>query len=159
MSAGYLMSDYSINERLRVVGGARVEYTDLLSDIRVYYDLGLPADAEERRSIGGRKANPGDIEQLDVLPSINLIYKVKDDSLALMNLRANYFRSLGRPSFREISSVDLDDFILRGRVRGNPTLEMTYVNNYDLRLETYFPRGDNVTLSLSTNSSRTTSNW
>ncbi|MBK6776402.1 MAG: TonB-dependent receptor [Flavobacteriales bacterium] len=84
---------------------------------------------------------------VDVLPCINLIYKVKDDSLALMNLRANYFRSLGRPSFREISSVSLDDFVLRGRVGGNPALQMTYVNNYDLRLETYFPGGSNVTVS------------
>ncbi|MEO8067369.1 MAG: outer membrane beta-barrel protein [Flavobacteriales bacterium] len=147
ISAGYVMADYSLTERIRAVGGARAEQTDLLSDIRQYYDLGLPADDPDRRLIGGKKANPGAIEQLDVLPSINLIFKLKDDSLALMNLRANYFRSLGRPGFREISSVDLDDFILRGRVRGNPGLQMTYVNNYDLRLETYFPRGDNVTLS------------
>ncbi|MFZ1686103.1 MAG: outer membrane beta-barrel protein [Flavobacteriales bacterium] len=148
VSAGYLMTDYSITERIRAVGGARVEQTDLLSDIRVYYDLGLPADDPQRRLIAGRVANPGIIDQFDVLPSANLIFKLKDDSLALMNLRVNYFRSLGRPSFREISSVSLDDFILRGRVGGNPTLQMTYVNNYDLRLETNFPRGDNVTLSL-----------
>lgn len=147
VSAGYLMTDYSITERVRAVGGARVEHTDIHSDIREYYDRGLPINDPARRLIGGRVANPGIIDTLDILPSINLIFKVKDDSLALMNLRANYFRSLGRPGFREISSVDLDDFILRGRVGGNPALQMTYVNNYDLRLETYFPRGDNVTLS------------
>lgn len=147
ISAGYLMSDYSINERLRLVGGARLEHTDLISDIRTYYDQGLAADAEERRLIGGVKANPGILDELDVLPSLNAIFKIKDDSLRLMNLRANYFRSLGRPSFREISSVDLDDFILRGRVRGNPTLQMTYVDNYDLRLEIFFQRGHNITIS------------
>lgn len=147
ISAAYLMSDYSINERLRLVGGARLEHTDLVSDIRTYYDRGLPANDDERRLIGGVKANPGVLDELDVLPSLNTIFKIKDDSLRLMNLRANYFRSLGRPSFREISSVDLDDFILRGRVRGNPTLQMTYVDNYDLRLETFFQRGHNITLS------------
>ena len=147
VSAGFLMSDYSVTERLRLVGGARLEHTDIHSDIRTYYDLGLPADAEERRNIGGQKAVPGIIDNVDVMPCMNVIYKIKDDSLALMNLRANYFRSLGRPSFREISSVSLDDFVLRGRVGGNPALQMTYVNNYDLRLETYFPGGSNVTVS------------
>ncbi|QQR87928.1 MAG: outer membrane beta-barrel protein [Flavobacteriales bacterium] len=147
ISAAYVMSDYSINERLRLVGGARLEHTDLISDIRSYYDLGLPANDEGRDRIAGQVANPGVLDELDILPSINAIFKIKDDSLRLMNLRANYFRSLGRPSFREISSVDLDDFILRGRVRGNPTLQMTYVDNYDLRLETFFQRGHNITLS------------
>jgi outer membrane receptor protein involved in Fe transport len=63
-------------------------------------------------------------------------------------LRFNYFQSLARPSFRELSSVELLDFELRANLRGNNELKVVDVRNYDLRLESYFKNGDNVSLSL-----------
>jgi outer membrane receptor protein involved in Fe transport len=56
----------------------------------------------------------------------------------LRNFRVNYFRSLARPGFRELSAVSLEDFELRARVQGNPGLKITDVNNFDFRFETYF---------------------
>ena len=69
------------------------------------------------------------------MPSINLIYKLKDDEFAPMNLRTSYFRSIGRPSFREFSVVQLYDYILNAPVFGNPELKLTTIDNYDVRFE------------------------
>lgn len=145
--AGYVMGDYHLNPRLRMVGGARVEYTDLYVDIRKLYDEDVPVDSEDRVNGNGQLLNPGEIQQVNVLPSINVIYKLKEDDKATMNLRANYSRSLARPSFRELTNLSQIDYELRARVKGNPNLEMTDINNFDLRLESYFSSGTNISVS------------
>jgi outer membrane receptor protein involved in Fe transport len=140
--SGFAKLDYQILTRLRAVGGLRVEYTDIYQDILLYDQLGLPPDHPDRRIQGGVRVNPSSIEEWDFMPSINLIYKLKDDRDAPMNLRLSYFRSIGRPSFREISSMSLLDFELRDRVTGNPNLVITKVNNYDVRWEMYRESGN-----------------
>jgi outer membrane receptor protein involved in Fe transport len=94
-----------------------------------------------------KPARPGKIDRLDPLPSLNLIYKLKDDEITPMNLRVNYFRSIGRPSFREFSVVQLYDYVLNAPVFGNPDLKLTTIDNYDVRLERFFSGGNNVSLS------------
>lgn len=156
--AGYVMSDYSITPRLRVVGGLRAEHTDLLTDILRYHEEGLDPNDPARGTVGDlaiggglapepKPAVPGSIDQWDVLPSINFIYKLRDDEITPTNLRVNYFRSLGRPSFREFSVVQLYDYILNAPVFGNPDLKMTRIDNYDVRLEHFFKNRNNVSLS------------
>ena len=146
--AGFAMADVMVSPRSRVVGGLRAEYTDMLTDIRVYYDADLPEGDPGRRFIGGRQANPGTIDQVDLLPSAGWIYKLRYEIDAPMNLRVNYFRSLARPSFRELTNVSLNDFVLQSRVSGNADLRMTDVHNFDLRLESYYAGGNNVSVSL-----------
>lgn len=156
--SGFVMSDYAISPRLRVVGGLRAEHTDMITDILRYYEQGLAPDDPSRGTVGNvtiggggapepKPAVPGMLDQWDLLPSINFIYKLKDDELAPMNLRLNYFRSLGRPSFREFSAVQQYDYILQGPVFGNPDLKLTNIDNFDIRLERFFPNRDNVSLS------------
>ena len=146
--AGYGKVDHQVNERLRVVGGVRVEYTDIYQDVLQYYLDDLPVDSPERRTEGQTRVNPASIEEWDVLPSVNLIYKIQESREAPMNLRASYFRSIARPSFREISTLNLFDFELRGRVVGNPGLVITDVNNYDIRLEKYTEAGSLFSVTL-----------
>ena len=146
--AGFAMADVMVSPRSRLVGGLRVEYTDMLTDIRTYYDQGLPEGDPGRRLIGGKQANPGTIDQVDLLPSAGWIYKLRYEIDAPMNLRVNYFRSLARPSFRELTNVSLDDFVLQSRVAGNADLRMTDVHNFDVRLESYYSSGNNVSVSL-----------
>ena len=156
--AGFVMADYAFNSKVRVVGGLRAEHTDLLTDILRYYEQGLdPSDPSRgtvgNQAIGGagtaepKPAVPGMIDQWDLLPSVNFIYRIKDDEQAPMNLRLNYFRSLGRPSFREFSVVQLFDFILNGTVYGNPELKMTNIDNFDVRVERFFKNRNNISLS------------
>lgn len=159
ISAGFVMADYAFSPKLRVVGGVRAEHTDLLTDIRRFYDEGVAANDPARGTVGNqaiggasganpKPANAGIIDQLDILPSVNLIYKLKDDEFTPMNLRLNYFRSLARPSFREFSVVQLFDYQLNATVFGNPELRSTSIDNYDLRIERFFKDRSNVSLSL-----------
>lgn len=151
ISSGFLKFDYKAGTRLRLVGGLRVEHSYILVDIKDYYDRDLPFDSDERRfSVslnGGNPINESTIEKTDFLPSINIIYELRSDNQNPINLRLNYFRSLARPSFKEISPVTLFDFGLRGRLIGNPDLNFTYVDNYDLRAEFYMTGGNNVSAS------------
>jgi outer membrane receptor protein involved in Fe transport len=146
--AAFAMADYHLTTRLRVMGGARLEYTDLIADIYDYWNRNVPADSPERRNIGGVKAAGAEINQVDVLPSVSFIYNLKERNEFPVNLRMNYFRSLARPSFRELSPIALDDFILQGTVQGNSALETVSINNYDIRLESYFPGNNNVSVSV-----------
>jgi hypothetical protein len=154
----FAMSDYAITPRLRAVGGLRAEQTSMITDIRRFYDQGLAPDDPARGTVGdlsaGGEANPepkparpGTLDQWDLLPSINLIYKLKDDDQAPTNLRLNYFRSLARPSFREFSVVQLFDYLLAAPVYGNPNLKLTSVDNYDIRVERFFRNRNNVSVS------------
>jgi len=144
----YAMADYNFYTWLRVSGGLRVEYTDILTDIKSYYERDLPSGHPDRRNISQRQANPIQIYQTDFLPSVNLIFKLRPDEQYPSNLRVNYFRSLARPSFRELSPINREDFILQGAVSGNPNLEITKVNNYDLRWENFYKGNHSLSVSL-----------
>lgn len=156
--AGYVMSDYAFNSRIRVVGGLRAEHTDLVTDILRFYENGVAPDDPSRGTVGDiaiggaaapepQPAVPGTIDQWDLLPSINFIYRLKDDEQAPMNLRLNYFRSLGRPSFREFSVVQQFDYALNATVFGNPDLKMTSIDNFDIRVERFFKNRNNISVS------------
>jgi hypothetical protein len=158
VAAVYAMTDYSVTERVRLAGGVRLEHTDLISDIRDFYEQGIAADDPVRGTVGDlaiggasapepKPAVPGTIDQWDVLPSASLIIKLRPVEKPAVNLRMSYFRSLSRPSFREFSVVQLYDYLLQAPVYGNPDLRMTQVDNYDLRLERFFKSGDNVSVS------------
>ena len=144
--------------KLRLVGGLRAEHTDLITDILRYYEAGLDPNDPSRGTVGNltvtgggtaepKPAVPGVLDQWDLLPSINVILKLKDDDLAPMNLRLSYFRSLGRPSFREFSVVQLFDYILNAPVFGDPNLKLTSVNNYDVRVERFSANKNSISLS------------
>jgi hypothetical protein len=147
ITAGFGMLDYKVGPLLRLVGGLRAEHTDMLVDIKEFYENNY-ADDDDRRYSQGQLLAPGRINQWNVLPSINVIYRVKDDEKAISNLRLNFSQSLARPSFRELSSVSLFDYEFFARVKGNTDLKMTSVNNYDLRYETYFEGGSNFSGSV-----------
>ncbi len=146
--AGFAMVDYSINQRLRVSGGLRVEQAKIFTDAFLYDSLNYAAD-DPRRQYGGELVtiHPGNLDEISFLPSINTIYKLKNDESSPINLRANFSQTVARPSIRELTEVLAEDFELRAQVLGNPDLKMVQIDNYDLRLESYFSNGDNVSIS------------
>ncbi|PSQ70457.1 MAG: hypothetical protein BRD38_05590 [Bacteroidetes bacterium QH_9_67_14] len=145
VAAGFAMVDMAVPgvPGLRLVGGVRVERTD--QQIEVY-----PSDAPLRYPLAdslfrfpepppGRAEppapGPGRIEQTDWLPSANLTYALSDE----MNLRATYGRTLARPSFKEFAPIRFSNFTGAYPEIGNPNLDRTLVDNFDLRWE-WFPR-------------------
>lgn len=145
--AGYVMTDYELSQKLRAVAGVRVEYFDLVTDIKEFYENDIPLDDIETRTVSGGFFGIGDIEDASVLPSLNMVYKIRDTEEVTMNLRANAFLSVARPNFREASAVSLVDYELRATVTGNPDLETTQIRNYELRWENFFRKGTNISLS------------
>ncbi|MBL7963115.1 MAG: TonB-dependent receptor [Flavobacteriales bacterium] len=155
----YGMLDVALSTRFRAVGGLRAEHSDMITDVRRFFDDGLAPDDPNRGTVGDvgvgggggaepKPAVPGLLDQWDLLPSINTIYKLRESEETPMNLRVGYFRSLGRPSFREFSVVQYYDYLLWAPVYGNPNLKMTTGDNYDLRVEQYFRSGNNLSASV-----------
>lgn len=117
--AYYAMIKLDIH-KLEVLAGVRAETTDQS------FETNVPVT---------QAAKTGTINYTDLLPSINLKYKLND----LINLRASYFSSISRPSFYEITPYRYqgDDW----NEIGNPYLKHTTANNLDVRFE-YFPHAN-----------------
>jgi TonB-dependent receptor len=85
----------------------------------------------------------GNIEETDILPSVNLVYELTETS----NLRAAFSQTLARPNMREISPFASFGTPNEPTVLGNKDLERTLVQNYDLRYEVYPRPGELFALS------------
>jgi len=122
--AAYGMFAYDLN-KLRIVGGARVETTDFTVE-----------SADENKPIGR-------IDEVDVLPSLNLVYRFSEKT----NLRASFTQTLARPNMREVAPFSLFDFIGAPLFTGNPDLNRTLATNLDLRWEFYPKPGELLAVS------------
>ena len=117
VAAAYVMADWPLTRRLRLVAGVRYETTDI-----------------EVASLD-TSLTRGRLDERDWLPSANLIYRLSDR----MNLRLAYGRTLARPIFRELAPYASFAFVGDYIFIGNPELKRTLIDNLDLRWE-WFPR-------------------
>jgi TonB-dependent receptor len=124
-SAAYGMLELYLTEKLRFIGGARVEKTSLEM---------ISFDEEQPR---------GELDDLDVLPSLNLIYGFTDN----MNLRAAYTNTVARPTFRELAPYSTFSFRGDFVFQGNSSLTRTLIKNYDLRWEWFTRPGEILAVS------------
>lgn len=113
VAAAYLAAELPISRRLKMNGGLRVETTDI-----------------NLLSLDGTK---GEISEVDFLPALGATFEIQPE----MNLRANYSKTIARPTFREIAPLATFDFIGDFIQLGNPDLERTVIDNFDLRWEMY----------------------
>jgi len=158
VSSGYIMLDYSLTKSLRITGGIRAEHTDMEADIQMFYDMNLPAYDSLRIAYASFSAGGGGInvpalnaakrKEIHYLPSINAVLKLRQDEMSPINLRMNFSKTIARPSIREVSPYYIFDFSLRAYIVGNPELVPVLINNYDLRVESYFRNGDNASISV-----------
>jgi len=117
LNAGYIMIDNIFN-KWRIIWGARLEdYTQKLNSKSDIGDLITVND-----------------NQLDILPSVNLIYSLTKKQ----NLRLSGSKTLNRPEFRELAPFLFFDNATRFSTAGTPTLKITEIYNADLRYE-FFP--------------------
>ena len=149
VKAGFAMFDYSINPLFRVQGGLRIEQADIFTDAYKYDSLHY-ATNDTRRQFGGEllTLHPGQLNELSFLPSLNIVYKLKNNDAAPVNLRLNFSQTVARPSIRELTDVVVYDYDLRTYIYGNSDLKNVQIDNYDVRIESYFESGDNISLSL-----------
>lgn len=120
ISAAYLMLDLPVSTKLRLIGGARIESTQL-----------------DVTSLDTAKA-PGKLDESDWLPSMNVIYRLRPN----MNLRLAYGKTLARPTLREMAPYASFSFVGDYIFVGNADLRRTLVNNFDLRWEWFSRPGE-----------------
>jgi outer membrane receptor protein involved in Fe transport len=146
--SGYALLDYTIVPRLRASAGARIEYTNIYADVFKFDSIGYEAFDERRFQPGDAfMVNPGVINQANLLPSLNVIYKLRNKETSPINLRVNYSKTIARPSVRELTETTIFDYEYRNFIFGNADLKTVDIHNYDLRLESYFENGDNISVS------------
>jgi hypothetical protein len=119
--AGYAMFDASIAERLRLVGGARVEITD---QSFVGFDPFNPGPTR----LGSR------LDSTTLLPAASVVFSATKKSSA----RFGIARTLARPQLREMAPFLSQSAASELPVQGNPDLTLTKIWNLDLRFE-HFP--------------------
>lgn len=127
IAAGYLMGDVQINSLFRIIGGVR--YEDSSMDVSVEEGWVYPGLLE-----GARK------EWEDWLPAASAV--ITFGPADSMNLRASYGRTLARPTFREFSPFRVLDTQNKETIQGNPDLERSLVDNFDLRYEWFYGEGE-----------------
>ena len=128
--ASYAMVDLPLMKNLRLTTGARLEVSD--QNVTTFDPLTAEAEPIE-----------ANLDTTDVLPSLNLTYRVTDQ----MNLRLAASRTLTRPDLREMAPFEFTDFIGGRTIFGNPNLERTQIDNYDLRWELFPQLGGVIAIS------------
>jgi len=121
----YAMAEIPFTARLKSIVGARFEQTDATT------------------TSNDQSLDPGELDLDDFLPAVHFIYAIDEN----MNVRAGYARTLARPTFREFSPFVSFDFVGDFLLIGNPNLERTLIDNFDLRWEWYPSPSEVVTVS------------
>lgn len=131
LQAAYLMLELPLWARTKLVGGARLESTD----IRIVNDPEANAPWIPPGQFGIATLLPGDADvdyaQQDLLPALGLEYEPVDT----LKLRAAYGETVARQTFRELTPIFQQEYLGGPIFVGNPDLEMSAVRNYDLRAD------------------------
>jgi hypothetical protein len=117
IAAGYGMTELPLSQKLRFVGGVRVEKNQF--------------EISSLNQTGSRLQQK--FSALNVLPSVNFIFSPNDE----VNFRAGFSQTIANPELRELAPFRFDDY--RTSTIGNPFLVQTTLQNYDFRIE-WFPR-------------------
>jgi outer membrane receptor protein involved in Fe transport len=131
ISAWYAMADFPLVSDLSLIGGVRVETTELNLVNTPEADVTwVPPGAS-----GPVTLNPGDadvaFDQQDVLPAVGFVY----EPIEGLTLRGSWAKTVARQTFRELTPIIQQEFLGGPIFIGNPQLEMSEVTNYDLRLD------------------------
>lgn len=134
--AGYLMASYDLGDDLTVLGGVRVERTEVVLDAKQALEL--------NGDFAGVTPVHGEHGFTDVFPNIQARYAATDNLI----LRAAYSATIGRPDFIDlapITGLEVDIInptdpasLYNGQVEiGNPELQPYLADNFDLTAEYY----------------------
>lgn len=116
IAGAYGMLDLSlVPNRLRLIGGSRVEYSYIHAAGATVFDGNFVRT----------------INDLEPMPAVNLVVNATDS----MNVRAAYSRTVSRPELRELTPAIFPASPGQRPFQGNPFLDSTTIDNLDLRWE------------------------
>jgi len=131
LTAFYAMADVPLDSKLNLIGGVRIESTKIgiVNDPEgdaLWYPPGAVAPVD---------LNPGDADvdfgQTDLLPSLGLEYKATERVTLYMSVS----QTVARQTFKELTPIIQQEYLGGPIFIGNPDLEMSSVNNYDIRVD------------------------
>lgn len=127
ISAGYVMLDNKLTDKIRLVWGSRFEYFEqfLKSNIQ-----------------GTDKAQIVNTDKFDFLPSVNFTVSTSKKT----NIRIAGSRTVARPEFREVAPFAFFDFEQIASTAGTSTLKRSSIINGDIRYEVYPKAGELISL-------------
>lgn len=144
VAAAYGMFTYEFTPRLKAVAGLRAEQTTILVESAVVTNEIMMA-AENEREIDQDRIddNTANIDETNFMPALNLIFKATESS----NLRLGFSQTIARPNMREVAPFGSFGFLGEPTVFGNPDLQLTNIDNYDLRYEIFPNAGEVIAFS------------
>ena len=119
--AAYLSEEFRLTSRFNAILGLRFEK----------FDLVYTGESQVRGTFDNEKI----LDKADFFPSANFIYDLDEE--ANKKLRVSYSKTTARPSFKEASIAEIFDPVTSTFFIGNIDLQPTYINNFDLRFESY----------------------
>ncbi len=129
--AGYIMGDFAVLPKLRLIGGVRVEDSETGVTTTIF-------DYDKQEFVDSLIT----LRHTDFLPSVTLIYNVIPE----INLRASYAKTLARPDMRELSVGSYYNVDDRVEIVNDGKLRQTNIDNYDIRAEWYPGAGEVVSV-------------
>jgi len=121
VGAAYLSEEFKVSDRFVAILGLRAEK----------FQLNYTGTSQTR----GTFDNETILDKTDFFPSANFILNLNEDEN--QKLRASYSRTTARPSFKEASIAEIFDPVTSSFFIGNIDIQPTYINNFDLRYESY----------------------
>jgi outer membrane receptor protein involved in Fe transport len=126
ITALYLMGDTAIGESVNLLAGVRHE------------------EGEQTIEYPFSAANRSAYDTSENLPMLAATWRPTEE----WQLRAGWSKTLSRPGIVERSESQMYDPDTDDRMRGNPNLVISNIDNLDLRAEYYFSDEDSISLAL-----------
>lgn len=125
----YAMAEVPLSATWKVVGGVRRETTKMhTTPVR----------------IPGLNPRDGVIDTEDFLPALSAVYAPTTRT----RWRAAYGRTIARPTFKELTDIRYEDVFTLDTYLGNPFVNRSVIDNFDLRWEWFPRRGEVVAASV-----------
>ncbi len=115
--AGYVSNEFKVGKKIKTILGLRAEN----------YAVNYTGENTQ----GVKYENETVLDNLDLFPSVNIIYSVAENK----NLRLSYSKTTARPSFKEVSTAEIFDALLNRFFIGNIDIKPTFIDNLDVRFE------------------------
>ena len=131
ITATFGMIDLPVTNNLTLIGGARFESTSLGISNDPEEDAFLfPVDGDSMVVFTPEEGDVS-IDQDDVLPAVALTYDATDT----VTVRTSFAKTLARQTFRELSPIIQQEFLGGPIFIGNPNLQISEVDNWDVRVD------------------------
>ena len=136
IGAMYLMGDMPLGESWNLIGGVRLESTTLKTTVygeedATWFPPGALVPITFENDPDAANVN---FSEDRALPSISTQWKIDEQ----WTLRTAFAQTLARQTFRELTPVLQQEYLGGPIFIGNPELEMSSLDNYDIRLD-YVP--------------------